>query len=209
MRLSLVKLITVLLTILNFNANSQVNNIIPGFYNTVKDYDSKNITNVGTFGANDINKVIFEKDGKKTVYPCRDIREWGFHDNKGYDWRIFNKQAYAIIETGKIIVYYKGILRINKKDSTDVSCDAEQIYFSSGYDGEITGFFFGRKETIQKVGEWIRKYDSALADKFESENFSFFPKNVKTIFEYVKMLNDKFEKRATPRIDYKIIVTPN
>jgi hypothetical protein len=209
MRLSLVKLIIVLLTLLNFNANSQVNNIIPGFYNTVKDYDLKNITNAGTFGANDMNKVIFEKDGKKTVYPCRDLTEWGFHDNKGYDWRIFNKQAYVIIETGKIIVYHKGILDINKKDSTDVICDAEQIYFSSGYDGEITGFFFGRKETINKVAEWIRKYDSELADKFESENFSFFPKNVKTIFEYVKMLNDKFEKKSTPRIDYKIKVTPN
>lgn len=209
MRGNLTKLITVLLIISNFSANSQVNNIAPGFYNTVKDYVSKNITNAGTFGTNDMNKIIFEKDSKKMVYPCRDMTEWGFHDNKGYDWRIFNKQAYVIIETGKIVVYYKGILKINKKDSTDVMCDAEQIYFSSGYDGEITGFFFGRKETIKKVAEWIRKEDSALADKFESENLFFFPKSIKTIFEYVKMLNDKFEKKTTARIDYKIKVTPN
>lgn len=203
--------ITVLfLLIATISAKSQVNkNITPGFYNTVKDYESKNVTDAGTFGANDINKVIFEKEGKKVVYPCRDLTEWGFHDNKGYDWRIFNKQAYVIIETGKIVVYYKGILNVNKKDSTDVMCDAEQIYFSSGYDGEITGFFFGRKETIQKVADWIRKDDPEMAAKFESENFSFFPKNVKTIFEYTKQFNDKYEKKAAPRIDYKIKVTPN
>lgn len=209
MRGNLAKLITGLLIISNFSATAQVNNIAPGFYNTVNDYVSKNITNAGTFGANDMNKVIFEKDGKKTVYPCRSMTEWGFHDNKGYDWRIFKKQAYVIIETGKIVVYYKGILKINKKDSTDVMCDAEQIYFSSGYDGEITGFFFGRKETIKKVAEWIRNEDPSLADKFENENFFFFPKSIKTIFEYVKMLNDKFEKKTTARIDYQIKVTPN
>lgn len=207
--MKLVRTITVLILITNFSAKSQVNNINPGFYVTVKDYESKNTKNTGVFGANDINKVIFESDGKKVVYPCRDLTEWGFRDNKGYDWRIFNKQAYVIIETGKLVVYYKGILKINKKDSTDVMCDAEQIYFSSGYDGEITGFFFGRKETIKKVAEWIRKDDPELAAKFESEDFSFFPKNVKTIVEYAKLLNDKFEKKTTPRIDYKIKVTPN
>jgi hypothetical protein len=207
--MNLARAIAVLLLTTSFSAYSQVNTISPGFYVTVKDYESKNIKNVGTFGANDMNKVIFEKEGKKTVYPCRDLTEWGFHDNKGYDWRIFNKQAYVIIETGKLAVYYKGILKINKKDSTDVMCDAEQIYFSSGYDGEITGFFFGRKETISKVAEWIRKDDPELAKKFESEDFSFFPKNVKTIVEYSKLLNDKFEKKTAPRIDYKIKVTPN
>lgn len=207
--MNLARIITVLILITNFSAKSQVNNINPGFYVTVKDYESKNTKNAGVFGANDINKVIFESDGKNVVYPCRDLTEWGFHDNKGYDWRIFNKQAYVIIETGKLVVYYKGILKINKKDSTDVMCDAEQIYFSSGYDGEITGFFFGRKETIKKVAEWIRKDDPELAAKFESEDFSFFPKNVKTIVEYAKLLNDKFEKKTTPRIDYKIKVNPN
>ena len=69
--------------------------------------------------------------------------------------------------------------------------------------------FFGMKETINKVAEWIRKDDPELAEKFEGENFSFFPKNVKTIVEYAKLLNDKFEKKTTPRIDYKIKVTPN
>lgn len=209
MKMNLTRAIAVLLLISSFSAISQVNNITPGFYVTVKDYESKNIKNVGTFGANDMNKVIFENEGKKTVYPCRDLTDWGFHDNKGYDWRIFNKQAYVIIETGKIVVYHKNFMKINKKDSTDVVCDAEQIYFSSGYDGEITGFFFGRKETIKKVAEWIRKDDPELAAKFEAEDFSFFPKNVKTIVEYAKLLNDKFEKKTAPRIDYKIKVTPN
>jgi len=99
------QLLTIALVILSFTAKSQVNNLTPGFYVTVKDYETKNIKNVGTFGANDMNKVIFENEGKKTLYPCRDLTEWGFHDNKGYDWRIFNKQAYVRIETGTMVVY--------------------------------------------------------------------------------------------------------
>jgi hypothetical protein len=66
MKTNLASAITIVLLILNFSAKSQVNySITPGFYTTVKDYESKNIKNVGTFGANDMNKVIFENEGKK------------------------------------------------------------------------------------------------------------------------------------------------
>jgi len=73
--MNIARTITVLLLIINFSAISQITTITPGFYSTVNDYESKNIKNVGAFGANDVNKVIFENDGKKVVYPCRDMTE--------------------------------------------------------------------------------------------------------------------------------------
>jgi hypothetical protein len=183
-----------LLVISQVNVNAQTTGNEVGFFETVKDFLDNNVKNVGEYGANDINKVIFEKDGKKTVYAGRELSDWGFRDKRGFVWRVNNKQNYAIIGHGKIVVYARTMLKINKNEPKEITIDADQIYFSLGYDGEVFSFINDKKATIGAIADWMRKDNPALAEKVETDSYAFFPKNVKTAYAYVLEYNAAFSK---------------
>lgn len=185
---------------------SQATTSEAGFYETVQDYYDNKIKNVGEFGASDINKVIFTKDGKKTVYASRDLKDWGFKDGRGYIWRVYNKQNYGIIEKGKIIVYAKCFLEQNKKNTNEIKVDAELIYMSNGYDGELFCFATDKKETLKNIADWMRKYNPALAAKFESESYGLFPNNVKKAVEQIQQFNDEVAGIKADRYELNIKV---
>lgn len=156
-----------------------------GFYETIQDFKNNKLKDVGEFGASDMNKVIFSKDGKKTVYASRDIKEWGFKDARGIVWRVYNKQNYGIIEQGKIVVYARSFITVNKKGETEF--DAEQAFFSLGYDGEL--FPFHKSKTLKQVGDWMKLDNAEMADKLENDSYPFFPKNLNKIIGHIEEYN--------------------
>jgi hypothetical protein len=180
--------------ILHLNVSAQKAGTEVGFFETVDDFMVNNVKDVGEFGANDINKVIFQKDGKKTVYASRDIKDWGFRDKSGFVWRVDNKQNYVIIGHGEIVVYARTMLKISKSNPKEITIDADQIYFSNGYNGELHSFVDDKKETVKALADWIRIDNPDLANKVESDNYSFFPKDVKKAYAYALEYNSAFSK---------------
>jgi len=183
-----------ILLVIQLNVAAQKAGTEVGFFETVNDFMVNDVKNVGDFGANDINKVIFQKDGKKTVYASRELKDWGFRDKLGFTWRVVNKQNYAIIGHGKIVVYARTMLKINKNNPKEITIDADQIYFSYGYDGEVFSFIDEKKKTVKALADWMRNDNPALAQKVESDNYAFFPKDVKTAYAYALEYNSAFSK---------------
>ncbi len=69
-----IKLIVTIFFLLIFNGLfAQNESVEVGFFETYQDYQNNKVLNVGTFGANDSNKVIFTKDGKNIMYPATKI----------------------------------------------------------------------------------------------------------------------------------------
>jgi len=164
--------------------------------------------NVGTFGANDSNKVIFTKDGKNIMYPATKITYWGFRDSRGFIWRVFQGRIYGVIEHGNIVVYARCFLKQDKKDPNEVVVDAEQIYMSNGYEGIIFGFIENKKETLKQIASWMQPLNKEVSEKLANDSYMLFPFNVNKAFNYIKEFNDSVAKEKLKRFNFKLKVTP-